>query len=113
MLQRAHRRRGLAGPPIGNTARGDVMTPHLPNVEGVELEGVSETLLWTLYRRASEAARSDRVLHDPMAVELVKAIDFPFEERFGATDGWAQWQALRARNRRRRGSRHPQHSARR
>jgi O-methyltransferase involved in polyketide biosynthesis len=63
----------------------------------VHLEGVSETTLWTLYHRASEAARPDRVLHDPMAVELVKAIDFPFEERFGTSGTWAQWQALRAR----------------
>jgi O-methyltransferase involved in polyketide biosynthesis len=63
----------------------------------VQLEGVSETTLWTLYRRASEAARPDAVLHDPMAVDLVERIDFPFEERFGASPGWSQWQALRAR----------------
>jgi O-methyltransferase involved in polyketide biosynthesis len=37
------------------------------------------------------------VLHDPMAVELLDAIDFPFEERFGASTTWSQWQALRAR----------------
>jgi O-methyltransferase involved in polyketide biosynthesis len=63
----------------------------------VDLEGVSETTLWTLHHRASEAARPDRVLNDPMAVELVKAIDFPFQERFGASRTWSQWQALRAR----------------
>jgi len=63
----------------------------------VRLEGVSETTLWTLYRRASEAARPDRVLHDPMAVELVSTIDFPFDERFGSSPTWSQWQALRAR----------------
>jgi O-methyltransferase involved in polyketide biosynthesis len=73
------------------------VTSHPPRVEGVELEGVSETTLWTLYQRASEAGRPDRVLHDPMAVELAAAIGFPFEERFGASAGWAQWQALRAR----------------
>ena len=73
------------------------MTSHPANVAGVELEGVSETTLWTLYQRASEAARGDRVLHDPMAVDLIGAIDFPFEERFGASASWAQWQALRAR----------------
>jgi O-methyltransferase involved in polyketide biosynthesis len=28
----------------------------------VQLEGVPETLLWTLYHRASEARRSDAVL---------------------------------------------------
>jgi O-methyltransferase involved in polyketide biosynthesis len=32
------------------------------------LEGVPETLLWTLYHRALEARRPDAVLHDPLAV---------------------------------------------
>ncbi len=63
----------------------------------VELQGVPETLLWTLYHRASEARRSDAVLHDPKAVELLDAMDFPFEERFGSAGaGLSQWQALRA-----------------
>jgi O-methyltransferase involved in polyketide biosynthesis len=63
----------------------------------VELEGVPETLLWTLYYRASEARRADRVLDDPMAVELLERIDYPFEERFGsAAEVVAQGQALRA-----------------
>src|SRR6476646_8419328 len=63
----------------------------------VELKDVPETLLWTLYHRASEARRGDAVLHDPKAVEVLDAIDFPFEERFGsAGEGLSQWQALRA-----------------
>jgi O-methyltransferase involved in polyketide biosynthesis len=63
----------------------------------LELEGVPETLLWTLYHRASEARRGDAVLGDPMAVELLDRADFPFEQRFGpATAGLSQWQALRA-----------------
>jgi O-methyltransferase involved in polyketide biosynthesis len=63
----------------------------------VELEGVPETLLWTLYYRASEARRLDRVLDDPMAVELLERIDYPFEQRFGpAHDILAQGQTLRA-----------------
>ena len=63
----------------------------------VQLPGVPETLLWTLYHRASEARRPDAVLHDPKAVELLDTIDFPFARRFGeATAGWSQWQALRA-----------------
>jgi O-methyltransferase involved in polyketide biosynthesis len=73
------------------------VTQHPLRTGGVQLEGVSETTLWTLHRRASEAARPDAVLHDPMAVELVERIDFPFAERFGASPGWSQWQALRAR----------------
>jgi O-methyltransferase involved in polyketide biosynthesis len=61
----------------------------------VELQGIPETSLWTLYMRASEAGRPDAVLADPKAVELLEAIDFPFEERFGSAR-MAQWQALRA-----------------
>jgi O-methyltransferase involved in polyketide biosynthesis len=63
----------------------------------LEPGSVAETLLWTLYHRASEARRPDGVIRDPKAVELLDRIDFPFEERFGAASaGWAQWQALRA-----------------
>jgi O-methyltransferase involved in polyketide biosynthesis len=64
----------------------------------VELTGVPETMLWTLYYRASEARRPDALLRDPKAVGLVDAIDYPFEERFGRAVEWqAQWQGLRAR----------------
>jgi O-methyltransferase involved in polyketide biosynthesis len=61
----------------------------------VELGGVPETALWTLYHRAVEARRPDAVLDDPTAVELVERIEYPFEERFGA-GRLGQWQALRA-----------------
>jgi O-methyltransferase involved in polyketide biosynthesis len=61
----------------------------------VELGAVPETLLWTLFNRATEARRPDSVLHDPQAVHLIEAIDFPFETRFGAPH-WSQAQALRA-----------------
>ena len=64
----------------------------------VQLTGVPETMLWTLYYRATEARRPDAVIHDPKAVELVDAIDYPFEDRFGRAVEWqAQWQGLRAR----------------
>jgi O-methyltransferase involved in polyketide biosynthesis len=62
----------------------------------VDLTGVPETLLWTLYHRAQEARRPDAVLNDPLAVELVERIDYPFQERFGASGWRARWQALRA-----------------
>ena len=59
--------------------------------------GVPETLLWTLYHRAVEARRPDAVLRDPLAVELVDRLDYPFTERFGSAAGLGQWQALRVR----------------
>jgi O-methyltransferase involved in polyketide biosynthesis len=59
-----------------------------------DLDGVPETLLWTLYHRAVEARRRDAVLDDPRAVELVERLDYPFEERFGRGE-LGQWQALR------------------
>jgi O-methyltransferase involved in polyketide biosynthesis len=63
----------------------------------VALERVPETLLWTLYHRAVEARRPESVLDDPMAVELVDRVGFPFAERFGSGGRLSQWQALRAR----------------
>jgi O-methyltransferase involved in polyketide biosynthesis len=63
----------------------------------VALTGVPETLLWTLYYRAQEAERPDSVLPDPLAVELVRRIDYPFEARLGAGARRGQWQGLRAR----------------
>lgn len=62
----------------------------------VELAGVPETLLWTLYNRAAEARRPDSVIDDPRAVELVDAIDYPFRDRFGPA-ALGQWQALRTK----------------
>jgi O-methyltransferase involved in polyketide biosynthesis len=59
------------------------------------LSGVPETLLWTLWQRAFEARRPDSVLADPLAVELVERIDYPFAERFGESFG--QVQGLRTR----------------
>jgi hypothetical protein len=63
----------------------------------VRLDPVPETLLWTLWHRAVEARRPDAVLVDPLAVELVERIDFPFAARFGNGERLSQWQALRAR----------------
>jgi O-methyltransferase involved in polyketide biosynthesis len=60
-----------------------------------QLSGVPETLLWTLWHRALEARRPDAVLDDPLAVELVERIDYPFAERFGESLG--QFQAVRTK----------------
>ena len=61
----------------------------------VALDAVPETMLWTLYHRAMEARRPEPVLADPKAVDLLEAIDYPFEQRFGSLPA-AQCQALRA-----------------
>jgi O-methyltransferase involved in polyketide biosynthesis len=67
--------------------------------EGIDpqLSGVPETLLWTLWQRAQEARRPDAVLADPLAVELVDRIDYPFAERFGEGAGLGQVQGLRTK----------------
>jgi O-methyltransferase involved in polyketide biosynthesis len=78
-------------------------TEHIEHVEdtgageAVLLDGVPETMLWTLHYRAAEARRPDTVLHDPQAVTLVEAVDFPFLSRFGHPGAFlAQAFALRA-----------------
>ncbi|AJT63392.1 hypothetical protein T261_1707 [Streptomyces lydicus] len=73
---------------------------HRQSVSGripADLRGIPETALWTLYHRATEAARPDTVLSDARAVRLVDEVDFPFRERLGAIRPWmAQAIALRA-----------------
>lgn len=62
------------------------------------LNGVPETLLWTLYNRAYEAGQPYPVIDDPMALQLVADLDYPFEERFGRPNAFhSQAQALRSR----------------
>jgi len=51
------------------------------------LDGVSETMLWTLYDRASEARRDDGVLVDPDSVRICDAIDYDFTGHFGEPVG--------------------------
>lgn len=51
-------------------------------VDGSALTGVSETALLTLLVRANEARRPDSLIDDPMAIQLVEAIDFDFA-KFG------------------------------
>lgn len=48
-----------------------------------ELTGVAETALWTLWFRAVESRRADSVLRDPVAVDVLRKLDFPYENRFG------------------------------
>jgi O-methyltransferase involved in polyketide biosynthesis len=51
------------------------------------LEGVSETMLWTLYDRACEARRHDGILVDPDSVRICDAIDYDFTGHFGEPVG--------------------------
>lgn len=53
--------------------------------EGIvpDLAGISETMLWSLHNRASEAKRPDRVLVDPESVRIQSAINYDFAHRFG------------------------------
>jgi O-methyltransferase involved in polyketide biosynthesis len=52
-----------------------------------DLAGVSETMLWALYNRASEARRHDGVLVDPESVRIHEAIDYDFARHFGSPQG--------------------------
>lgn len=47
------------------------------------LEGLSETALFTLWHRGSEASRSDAIITDPYAVGLLDSLDYPFHRKFG------------------------------
>ncbi|WP_153100887.1 class I SAM-dependent methyltransferase [Paraburkholderia hayleyella] len=50
------------------------------------LSGVPETMLWTLYNRATHARRSGALLHDPDAIRLLESIDYDYARSFGAAD---------------------------
>lgn len=52
-----------------------------------ELAGVSVTMLWALYNRASEARRVDGALTDPDCMRIYDAIDFDFAHHFGHPQG--------------------------
>jgi O-methyltransferase involved in polyketide biosynthesis len=61
--------------------------------EPASLTGVSETALLTLKVRATEAARPDAIIEDPMAIRLVESIDYDYA-KFGPAS--RQDMALRA-----------------
>ncbi|MGK2865673.1 MAG: class I SAM-dependent methyltransferase [Mycobacterium sp.] len=56
-----------------------------PRADASTLTGVSETALLTLLVRANEARRADGIIEDPVAVDLVEAIDFDFG-KFGSAN---------------------------
>ncbi len=51
------------------------------------LAGVSETMLWTLYNRATEAQRPDAILCDPASIRIYQAMDYDFMRHFGVSGG--------------------------
>ncbi|MCV7174609.1 class I SAM-dependent methyltransferase [Mycolicibacterium sphagni] len=64
----------------------------MPAIDARHLDGVSETALLTLYQRSAEAARSDGIIDDPMAIALRDRLDYDYHH-FGRTH---QATALRA-----------------
>ncbi|MEM9192871.1 MAG: class I SAM-dependent methyltransferase [Myxococcota bacterium] len=50
------------------------------------LEGVPETMLWTLHNRANEALRSDGVLRDEKCVEIYRSLNYDYERSFGEAE---------------------------
>lgn len=56
----------------------------MPIIDARHLHGVSETALLTLHQRAAEAARSDGILDDPMAITLHDSLDYDYHH-FGRT----------------------------
>ena len=54
-----------------------------PSPDTVDLSDVPETALWTLWNRAMDMPRADRLVEDPLAVELVERIDYDFPGHFG------------------------------
>lgn len=59
-----------------------------------DLSGVPETMLWPLWNRAAEARRIGGLLDDPLSVDLVRRIDYPFFRKFGVPTPYL---AIRAR----------------
>jgi O-methyltransferase involved in polyketide biosynthesis len=65
--------------------------------EGIvpELAGVSETMLWSLHNRASEAKRPDGVLVDPESMHIRSAINYDFAGHFGDPLGFLAARAVK------------------
>ena len=72
-----------ASAPNGSTPATVVAADSSSPPAEVELTGVSETALWTLWNRAMEMRRADRLVDDPMAAELVERLDYDLPGHFG------------------------------
>ena len=49
----------------------------------VTINGVPETMLWTLHNRAHEALREDGLIEDALCVKIYNAIEYDYEKHFG------------------------------
>jgi len=49
----------------------------------IQLSGVPETMLWPLWNRAAEQQRTDPLIRDPLAAELVARLEYDFAGTFG------------------------------
>lgn len=65
----------------------------VPVVDARHLGGISETALLTLHQRATEAARPDGIIDDPMAIALHGSLDYDYQH-FGRTHQATAWRAL-------------------
>ena len=65
----------------------------LPIIDARHLDGISETALLTLHQRATEAARPDGIITDPMAIALQRSLDYDYKH-FGRTHQATAMRAL-------------------
>lgn len=49
----------------------------------INLTGVPETMLWPLYNRAHEQKRKDRLIYDPLSLQVLNSIDYDYKGNFG------------------------------
>jgi O-methyltransferase involved in polyketide biosynthesis len=50
------------------------------------LKDVPETMLWTLYNRATEAKRTDSIIKDDKCVEIFESIKYDYSKSFGKAE---------------------------
>lgn len=55
-------------------------------LEDFTINGIPETMLWTLHNRANEALKSDSILTDTAAIRIYKSIKYDYTRKFGAAD---------------------------
>ncbi len=74
---------------VGSATVAEQMVHVRSSRDGIipDIAGVSETMLWSLYNRASEASRADGIIVDPASVRIQSAINYDFASHFGDPQG--------------------------